>query len=487
MRLKYRNWYKACYNDILSLFSPNSNHILYWKSICAQLELESHNFHDSQINPWSRKNLIALGVFLFSKTKIEVIVKTNHKISEHNFVFWPSQAKHIELHYPVYNAMVEKGKLPLFVFMENLDFYNCKELLGKLDFVNVKVSQKAGVKWNFVTFSILVLFKALSLKTYRNSSGKKIKYFDVVLTTLKYLTFFESYKEFIDSHIGNSQIRGIMVGYDFSTPARSVSLNVAPYGIKTFSIEVGILNFPMTRYSDVDYYMMYGKKSVDFFARNASPKTKTFAVGSTKIDDYKSKKVPKDLEEYFSAKKEGYEHAVLIAFTGPGVSTSLEGHKQNVLAIRKLVEELKETFFVFKLNTKDDSAFYDEIGSFNNVLIVDRENYFIRYDILYWIQITDFMITAISTSCIQALKNGRPVISLDMNGELEENYLLKENAILYANSYLNLLKYVNLLSLSWDDAKRQMEIREFNEQYFCENENNNSANVIANKLEELLF
>jgi len=74
--------------------------------------------------------------------------------------------------------------------------------------------------------------------------------------------------------------------------------------------------------------------------------------------------------------------------------------------------------FIFKLHRKDKEAYYKEtVSLFSNTCIVPFINS-VSEDIYEWIFHSDLLITGASTTALEALVLEKPVITMDLLGEL---------------------------------------------------------------------
>jgi hypothetical protein len=350
----------------------------------------------------------------------DVDVSINRPATSHDVLIWPVQLIHLDFLLPVYDNLMDLGL--------KVSFINLREDLEKKitdhNASNIKIELRESYKIRFRNFKrgaklINVLFKA-------RAYNKLDKHFSAnVEKALCSFYFWEIYSKVFDLAQETYSPKYHLLGYEFSVVCRPVNIKANNLLLPTGHVQHGNINYNISKYSICTQQFVWDNLTLNYL-NNLGLKNEVYLTGSPGL-----KHLPADLADgsiYFNIKGK-YNRIILVCFSGPGHNVTPEGHRINLSQLKSTIEENLDILFLIKLHPKDGTTFYHQIVSLSNVLMVDHNHKNFRDPIGNFIVISDCIITGASTVAVEALLNNKPVISMDLIGELNHVEFLKSSMI----------------------------------------------------------
>ena len=420
-------------------------------------------------------------IHLFVSREIDVKY-VNCEKKAHSVIFFPKQLKHLEVQLPVYKELEKIAVSAVFVSTDS----QIEKALRKdgLPFILATGTKKYTFNFSRLQYLNKVMILSKRIKSF-NEGSKSISFYRAVFYALKFYQTYEStclvYEEI--SHI---KPKVVIMGYELSLQGRTIIAKAKQEGILTAAIQIGRLRYSMTRFTEVDYYYLYGDKSCQYLSEFAPSSTTPVSAGSFKMENFRNEAIPLKVDQIVAAIRQQYDKLVLLAFSGAGIAVSRDGHISNIRVCKQVIEKFPNHFFLFKLHGKDDISFYKEVSNEKNVKVIDRFNELFQFDILNWISLFDVVISGVSTASMQSLALGKPIISLDVDGELENNLFIQEEVVLYANSMTSMSEHLNALNDPDFYQEKVDQARTFISQYYKQRDVSSSS-FIASHLESIVL
>lgn len=390
------------------------------------------------------------------------------KSAKHEVLIWPAQHNHLDNLMPLSEKLSEANISHTFLVIR-------QDLIKRLNIEGIPVieySFKKHFNPNIDFFKkFFTLSKLLNLVLISREISSKpkmaISLFEAALLSRKYKSLYAlAHNKFKPKYN--------LVGYEQSTICRPIVFYSNYDGIPTGSIQHGTINHILAKYSKVDQHFFWDSLSLSNFADKKAHK-KLFLTGSPA--KFREKElVKKKKQEVINCLPNSY---ILICFSGPGHNVSETGHIECLKIIDRLVYQFMNQKFVIKLHPKDSALYYHTISKRKNVTLIEKTDKRFNLPIDLYLTNAICIVTGASTVALEALFKGKPVISLDVIGELAHIKFLEHPAISKTSS-LNTLREVllNILNKSGTYAEKKRATEEIAEEYKHLHSNDPSIRIV---------
>ena len=225
-----------------------------------------------------------------------------------------------------------------------------------------------------------------------------------------------------DAIVSRMRARLIVVGNDIITEGRTAALCARRDGVRTASLCHGTLTGdPLTPGIVVDRFLAYGESDGRYLVQGGADLARVTVVGAPYLDavDTQRRATPESLRRRLRLRPD--RRWLLVATSGPGSSVSHAHHQQVVGAVTRVSAKLSSVDMVAKLHRKDDPEAYhaaqsSEPSSRLQIVVHGARGY--PTSILDWLPGCSALLTGASTSALEAMVMGVPVITIDLAGEL---------------------------------------------------------------------
>ena len=446
---------------------------------------ECGRFIENKLNLESFIPSFNTSILLKIKQRISNYIKwknlsLNENIKEIDCVIHVNEISHLREMIPVYNSLKEKYKV--FFISNNLN---------ALEFIKSKSLPYFNLYNQYTFFENEIFYSTNSLRKGCNQAVESIKVIDSEKSIKKFLKnkfiVYCNQNKWYTKLIKTYSFKFAFVANDLTSEGRLFTLICKKNNISTFSIQHGnIYNDWISRHHIVDTFFTHGKLASNLLKNNNHFKTNIIISGSPFVYNLMNKKdllysKSDQLKNKYSLPKS----YILIALSGHGHMTSKKNYDKCLSAINNLIDMKKSNFFVIKLHKKENIHDYDFISGKPNVKIVYEKSpiFNLEFSIFPWIINSTMLITGSSTTAIESMLMGKPVISIDFNKEYSDVDFVKNGASINVNSNDDLIK-----SFENIDDLQTMQIDNTNNlvnNYFG-NINEDSSLIIANHIASVL-
>lgn len=385
--------------------------------------------------------------------------------------FWPFQESHLQMISDLYQNLSRS--------MQVIAGTTNPPILGKLDLYNLdkcfdfKIEQIPKKDYRKDLRAIRILEFSKQLEGF-SKGGKRIKFEDVLKDAWRlWYGLFDQTKRAFYYVTSSLNPKGIFIGNDTTLVGAVVVRLAQRSGIITYSIMHGSIKNPLWQYSKVDYFFVFGPFDRDLMINRGIAPQKLIVSGSPKLEKFLSKgKNSSDLYEI-----------ILIALSGPGHSISLPHHLSILKVFEKLVGEMREEKFVFKLHKKDKKKYYRKLKGFGNVVIIEYGDNSENQNIYYWIKKSKAVISGVSTSLLEAMYFKRPAISIDLFEELQKEIVVSRKITLNVHNYDELVSCINQINDNRNEILSHLE----QSTRYIENVYSNTSTGAVKRISEIIF
>lgn len=422
-RVLYRSWYEDKYDQFLLKLKNSNKDYPFFNSLFPVLEIAALKyFENKQPNLLDR---LKWNYHLLFKRDEKYIIKESQS-KQYDVIFWPTQPKHYMVQLPVYKQLQKRNITSAFVTNSSA----IQDLLKNegVDYLHVhRIPQKRN--------RIHKLIQNLKIYNFSKDQGsfdldgRKIEFSSIIRDTLTYRLTADQSKEIYSEIKLHAKPKILFFGYGFSILALANDEDCKKDGIISASLQMGRMMYYLFKYSRLQVFYAYGKEVKEKIEKIA-PNVDVRDVGSLKIEVTGYSPGKEDINSLIVQLREKYKTIGLVAFSGPGLTVSFNGHIESLKALKSAAEKFKDVYFIIKLHPKDKRHYYNEFETIENVLVIDNQHPFFKFDIIHWVKQSDFVMSGASTSLIESAYWMKPVISLDLTGELQDIDLLKEEFIL---------------------------------------------------------
>jgi hypothetical protein len=275
----------------------------------------------------------------------------------------------------------------------------------------------------------------------------------------------------------------LVVGNDLTIDGRAAVRAAKNAGVRTATMMHGALvGSPLHGCHIVDRILVYGNKHRHDLAAFGFPEDRISVCGAPYLDQKlgRDQSPPSDIRSFL--KLSPGEKYVLIATSGPGHTISHAHHLRTIEILMELSNKWPDLKFVAKLHRKDRLSFYDEVRSRHagSLIVVPNDHPSISTDIFDWLKGAVVVLTGASTTAIEAMALGIPVITMDFASELKNVDFIDEGATLHATTTQELEEKLraslNHLEIA---ARSQVIAREFVREQFYQVDGKSAARCAA--------
>jgi hypothetical protein len=255
-------------------------------------------------------------------------------------------------------------------------------------------------------------------------------------------------KKIIETIIKNNKIQFVYVFNDLLFTGRVIVDVCNNVGIKTYYLMHGLLfDGIILNFHICDSYLVFGDHSRELLLKKGGINSdKIIIIGAAYLEEQLNAKQSKFFEKEIIDKLPKGRKIVLVLLSGAGHSVGLDHHKAILELLEELIEHMQdEYFFLFKLHNKDKIAYYKKIISKGGS--VYKFDHFQGKDTIFdWIKTADVIITGASTTALEAMYMGKPVLTIDLKGEFDhETGFIKQGATYHCRTKEEVYKMLDNL------------------------------------------
>ncbi len=240
---------------------------------------------------------------------------------------------------------------------------------------------------------------------------------------------FKVYKRTLEAVVNKHQPKALVCGNDMTFEGRLATLMFRRKGILTCSIQHGDESNVFGSEHIVDLLFVFGEKTKASLA-GLSPVTNIFVSGAPYLDQRTGNFNPESVSIPGLLLMPANRDYVLVAFSGPGNSTSKMHHVHQVKAVQHIVENFPNLNVIIKLHPKDNPSNYRAIGNkYSNARIIKHHQRGLPLSILDWLSGCSVLITGASTTALEAMSLDVPVLSLDIMQEYCDTPFIRDGAV----------------------------------------------------------
>lgn len=388
------------------------------------------------------------------------------KSAKHEVLIWPAQHNHLDNLIPLSEKLSEANISHTFLVVR-------QDLIKRLNIKGIPVIEYSFRRYfnpniNFFKnlFKLSKLLTAVLISREISSKPKMvISLFEAAMLSRKYKSLYALVHNKFKPKYN-------LVGYEQSTICRPIVFYSNYDGIPTGSVQHGTINHILAKYSKVDQLFFWDSLSLNHFTDQKAPK-KLFLTGSP------AKFREKELVKKHKVTNYLPDSYILICFSGPGHNVSKTGHIECLKILNRLIAQLINQKFVIKLHPKDSPLYYHTISKRKNVILIEKTDKRFNLPIDSFLAKAICILTGASTVALEALFKGKPVISLDVLGELDHIKFLKHPAISKTSS-LNTLReaLLNILNKSETYVEKRRVVEEIAQEYEYLHSNDPSIRIL---------
>jgi hypothetical protein len=214
----------------------------------------------------------------------------------------------------------------------------------------------------------------------------------------------------VDALIAQALPALVVVGNPHTFEGRTAALVARAQGIPVAATEHGSVVPGDPKWSDcpVDLILAWGEPDRRAFIACGVAPERVVVTGSVRQDGRLARA---------SSPSPTERREILVATSGAGDKVSLDEHLRFIRVLFAAARALPEQRFVVKLHRKDREAHYQQAGTPPNVSIVSVDRARFGEDIYDFLGRARVLVTIQSTSAIDAMAVGVPVIAVDVAGQ----------------------------------------------------------------------
>ena len=276
-------------------------------------------------------------------------------------------------------------------------------------------------------------------------------------------------KRFIKAITKTNKIQFVYIFNDLLFSGRAIVDICNKMGIKTYYLMHGLLSDEFIENLHIcDNYLVFGDYTRNILVKKEGiTNEKIVTLGAPYLREQLKTKQPDFFKEEITDKLPKEKKVALILLSGPGHTVSEEHHKKILELLEELTEsKQKDYHFLFKLHGKDNIDYYKNIISAKGE-VYKFDHFRSKETIFDWIRAADVIITGASTTALEAMYMGKPVITIDLQGEFEDETAFIQQGATYHCRSINEVYVVmdNLLENSFTIPKESKAIVN---QYFAD-------------------
>lgn len=389
-----------------------------------------------------------------------------------DIIFIPVVRNHLDQMIPIARQLTDSGYSVLF-------------LVNKINLIRILAHHAYPIYWlHEPSFSFFSRYKAPN----RVLNGVSAEYVQTMWPEWgKKINF---YSNAYDHIIHSVTPKIICVGYDITFEGRLACRFFSSKGIPTVCIQHGDMSGMLNSEHIADEFFVYGEAiQQQLSRRNTEGRTKFVVTGAPYLDELELPGIthPKVIPTLLGCPEN--KPYVLVAFSGPGNNTSLEHHKKLIEAVYTLNKEIPELTLIVKLHPKDRMEHYEEVGQRfpEHTVRVIRNIKGQQLTIFDWLSGCGALLTGASTTAMEALLCGIPVITLDLQQEYNGISFIDRGATVHVTDASALSNEIK--KLVYNAAYREDSLKKatpFVEDYFYLRDNH-AAKRCAERIERLML
>lgn len=250
-------------------------------------------------------------------------------------------------------------------------------------------------------------------------------------------------------------IKTALVFNDLTTTGRTITYYLNKKKITTCYVMHGLLSDEYIENLHIaKCYFIFGEYTRPILVKHGIDNNKIHTIGAPYLDYYRHHQPMGMLKNMVLNKHTNNKSIALVLLSGRGHTTSSIHHNKIINLLNEVIEESRDQYyFVFKLHKKDYIDFYQLLYKNKNI-----ENNFAIYpfdcfnsseSIFDWLSISDLIITGASTTALEAMYLKKPVITVDLMAEYEnETQYIQQNGTYHCRSKNELLTNLHHLKLN---------------------------------------
>lgn len=381
--------------------------------------------------------LISIRDLLFSRLFIK-----KYKVE---VIFYPTVSNHLDQMLPVADVLNQRGVSVLFIASK------------------YRLLKKTQGKYPTAGLTIPLSFSGNAY--IADSSKNEIKAESIILKNFKrWNRLIKCHVDFFNRLLKTTMPQMVVCGYDLPYEGRLTTRFFQGKKIPVCCVQHGDMSGALNPYHIVNEFYCYGPTISKLLEKSDKMgKTNFLVTGAPYLDRIninnhaQKKNIPSLLGQ---PNKFSY---LLIAFSGPGNSTTVAHHYMLIEAIYKLSQIVKDAVVVIKLHPKDKIKYYKEVSEKypgNKVFIPSGKITKSNPSIFEWLSGCDVLITGGSATAVEAMLCKVPVVSMDFMNEFFKIDFIREKATTHITEHSSLA--VNVQKLLKEAAFRSSAIQAAN-------------------------
>ena len=450
MRKEIVNWVKNSVQILEKQYSGNFELKLLIRAFITQYELKAIRilggvastpdpgiFHRLKSEAGSVVNY-------FRNTSIDFV---GHMPQTLDILFWPFQKMHIDATEDLYSRLESEG-ISVGCFSHSIP--TDQEMNNRKLSNQIRLKKRVARRRYYYRDSNCrtILTAAAEIPDFQNEQ-QSIRFIDVLLLAWQdYYWLFRETTEIFDRLVARYQPQSIFVGNCITMVGNMLAHLAKRAGIKVFCSMHGIMN-DYLEFSEFDFFYLFGNRDKRSLVQLGIAPEKLVVAGSPKID--------KNLG-LTSVKSNRDKIRALVALSGPGHSVTLVHHVRIIEALGVAANRFKEVEFYIKLHRKDRPVYYEKLVKLNNIKLFAYGNPAVSANIYDWIREADMLITAASTTALEAMILGVPVLTVDLVRHLGSVSFIREGATLHATETSQLCSNIELVLERGPEYQKHLKI-----------------------------
>lgn len=432
-------WIVDCQDKLKAHFAYSEDSVLLLDAFLGQLDGVASNqlgvSKSGSFKTWIKGRLFGHEISVDSRMPD---VSGRGKV---DILFWPWMNTHVRQMRPLLQSISGHSELKAAAFSHNTLQADILKGLDRricVGFTNEKFDLNLSMeRFGYIEKRNAILARSRSLPLFK-TSGKALR-FDLVLEKalrqeMQFFYTLELYREFKSA----LDLKAIFIGNDLTLQGRTVALLAKRDGLHTFSIMHGALKNPLWKKIAVDTFFVFGSK--DMAALSDVHQSEVVLSGSPLVDDKRIKRTH-SLDR----------NSVLIAFSGPGHSISLDHHLSIIQNLTQAARQLSYEFRL-RLHPKDSQSYYRELLRLTNVKLVDPND----EDIFESLSNARVLITSASMTALDAMLYEVPVLTIDLQNEVSYVDFISQGATTHVTRSEQLQNHIKQLYELNDEPLNQV-------------------------------
>jgi hypothetical protein len=437
------DWVVRSTSYLIELNKDHFNRTLLIKSHVTQYELLTNKYLENKkiffLNDFHYSYARLKNKFGNKKNKSEY---SNLTYSNKDVIFWPYQKIHLDFQSKIINQLkIEKNISYMIVSNNDRIYNNIKNISNECLLDNCN-----DIWFDYKNDENCRTLLEQSKRIKPLIIDNNVVLFEKILKCC-FIQFYSGYRSainFFNEISLNFTPKIIFIGNYFTQTG-----NIVSHLCKKDNISVHCLMHgqQMTDYLDftfIDNYYLFGQRDKNNFTRKGIPSNKLFVSGSPFLDTHDVLNI-----------KNNNSNIVLICFSGPGHSITLEHHIMSINLIFKLAKYYDDLQFIIKLHRKDKLKYYVSLNKLMNVSFIEYNNN--SKSIYEFISKSKLVITGASSSALDSMVLNVPVITLDLMGHLRKFDFIKNNITLHAENFNMAIDHIDTI------LNQQKKLERYNE------------------------